>query len=174
MKNRGLLALVSLGFAAALSGCATVGRLNKLHLGMSKGEVFTVLGVPQSSSAQDGVETLHYALPENFEQALYRATTPCFVRLTGGKVDAYGRTDAREEGAADESQALKLLSDMKAERKASAAVPVAAPLAAPAASAPEDIEAKLTKLKKLADAGLITPAEFEEQKKYLLSEFISK
>jgi outer membrane protein assembly factor BamE (lipoprotein component of BamABCDE complex) len=76
--------IVLLGLLA-LAGCATTTRMNSVAVGMTKQEVITTLGTPDSTSANVGVEYLRYTFLKPFH-----GPQPYFVRLVGGKVDAYG------------------------------------------------------------------------------------
>lgn len=63
-------------------GCATkrmLARMNKIELGMTKAEVVNIMGKPLATAAHEN------------EQYLYFRSHKYFVRLTDGKVDAYGR-----------------------------------------------------------------------------------
>ena len=75
-----LAALLVMGCAAGAS------NLNGLDLGMNRAEVVSVMGEPHSVSEVDDVLYLRYWLRTG---SLF--TEEHFVRLTGGKVDAYGR-----------------------------------------------------------------------------------
>ena len=85
----------------ALTACiGTSANLNKVSLGMSKSEVIQAVGTPDSVSAQGRVEYLiyHWASPKQLiadENNLDRF----FIRLTDGRVDAYG-----EKGDFDSTQ----------------------------------------------------------------------
>jgi outer membrane protein assembly factor BamE (lipoprotein component of BamABCDE complex) len=72
-------------------GCATSHRMNSVSLGMTKQQVVEALGVPVSTSATQGVEYLNYRFSETPDHAYYGVTTPYFVRIVDGKVEAYGR-----------------------------------------------------------------------------------
>ena len=71
-----------------LTGCAIggAGKLNRVKLGMSEAEVIEAVGTPSTKSASGETAYLHYSLysdwifPDSY-----------FVRLTAGKVDAFGR-----------------------------------------------------------------------------------
>src|SRR5665213_367646 len=76
---------------AFLFGCATAGQMNRLSLGMTKQQVIDVMGTPHSVAAHENTEYLNYFLTEDETKAYYGTTTPYFVRLINGKVDAYGR-----------------------------------------------------------------------------------
>ena len=66
--------------------------MNSVSLGMTKQQVIEVLGNPNSTSAMQGKEFMNYLFTENCPPlANGCASTAYFVRLIGGKVDAYGR-----------------------------------------------------------------------------------
>lgn len=85
-----------------LSGCVTSSnKLQELEIGMSKQEVFEILGSPKSVSARaDGSEVLRYQLSGrhapllNPNHALY--ADGYTVQLMNNKVVAYGRDDEFE------------------------------------------------------------------------------
>lgn len=99
-----------------MAGCASQGtrvNLNAITVGMTKPEVIDAMGSPHSTSAADGVEYMLYTLTEGTDSSTAAAcggagvltlgliylADECrnglrddyFVRLTGGRVDAYGR-----------------------------------------------------------------------------------
>src|SRR5580698_840476 len=71
-----------------LAGCETSTALNKVHIGMSKTEVQSLLGTPDSTSAQANVEYMTYYLSSD---AGYGRDQPYMVRLVNGKVESFGR-----------------------------------------------------------------------------------
>lgn len=72
-----------------LAGCVKMAReINVISLGMTKQEVISRLGDPVSISATEGREYLNYRFLEQGEDW---ETSPYYVRLANGKVDAYGR-----------------------------------------------------------------------------------
>lgn len=75
----------------AVVGCATAHKMNTVGVGMTKQQVIGVLGPPASTSATSGVEYLNYRFSETDDHAFQGITTPYFVRIVNGKVDAYGR-----------------------------------------------------------------------------------
>lgn len=87
MRNALWLVLI----LVALVGCATSHKINKISLGMTKQQVTEALGPPVSTSATSGVEYLNYRFSETDDHAFNGTTTPYFVRIVNGKVDAYGR-----------------------------------------------------------------------------------
>ncbi len=62
-------------------------KINQVSVGMTKQQVIDLIGSPSSTSAKDGVEYLTYNLDEIGGQK----QVPFYVRLTGGKVDSYGK-----------------------------------------------------------------------------------
>ena len=81
---------------AVLVGCATSSKkLSELSVGMTKDDVLRVLGSPESTRANQGVEFLVYTLTERIakpgEAPLpFPVQGKYFVRLVGGRVDSYG------------------------------------------------------------------------------------
>ena len=67
-----------------LFGCAS--KLNQVQLGMSRDQVISAVGTPSSTSAMDSTEYLKYQLCSD-----WIFTDRYYVRLTNGKVDAFGR-----------------------------------------------------------------------------------
>src|ERR1022692_3777667 len=89
MKNR-IVALAAL----ILVGCATSATsLNKISVGMTEAQVVKVLGQPQSTRANEGVEYLHYKLGEAGDWVWWPFIQghDYFVHLTNGVVDAWGK-----------------------------------------------------------------------------------
>lgn len=81
----------AIALALLLIGCATSHKMNSVSVGMTKRQVMEALGPPVSTSATQGVEYLNYRFSETSDHAFYGVTTPYFVRIIDGKVDAYGR-----------------------------------------------------------------------------------
>jgi len=69
-----------------VSGCASSHKINAVDLGMSEGEVITVMGEPDSTSAVENTLFLRYKL-----WAGGPFLDDYFVELKDGKVSAYGR-----------------------------------------------------------------------------------
>jgi tetratricopeptide (TPR) repeat protein len=82
-------------------GCATApSAMNKVSVGMTKSEVVSALGQPQSTRATQGVEYLIYHCREvSIGRQYFMATqgisgemeADYYVRLVNGRVDAYGK-----------------------------------------------------------------------------------
>ncbi len=84
--------VLTLILTVILSGCATTGKMNQVSLGMTKQDVISMMGSPDSSSANGDIEYLTYSLYRGFFDRHYgNWSDNYFVRLKDGKVDAYGR-----------------------------------------------------------------------------------
>jgi hypothetical protein len=92
-----LKAFMTVLIAGLVAGCATSSKnLNKVSVGMTKAEVIQVLGQPESTRANRGVEFLIYSLREGISKP---GTTivpisiegQYFVKLVDGRVESYGR-----------------------------------------------------------------------------------
>jgi len=80
-RGIGLLLLVIL-----LAGCGTASRLNSVQLGMTRDQVVDVAGTPSSTSQMGNTQYLKYQLTSDWIFA-----DRYYVRLTDGRVDAFGR-----------------------------------------------------------------------------------
>lgn len=82
--KKGLMALVLI--ALMLAGCGASSKMNNLQLGMTREEVLATMGTPNSTSATANTVFFRYSLYTN-------SVFPddYFVRLTDGRVDAFGR-----------------------------------------------------------------------------------
>lgn len=143
-----LLTLVALLLAA----CATAHKISAVHIGMTKQEVVAVMGAPTSTSARGSTEYLNYALSETDDDAFRGWTKPYFVRLVNGKVDAYGRMGDFDS---TKTPTVRLETDEKVRQDVTL-------------KGNGDLYTELKKLKELKDSGVITEAEFQNQKKKLL------
>jgi hypothetical protein len=163
MKSMAIALFASL----LLAGCQTSSALNNIHIGMSKSEVQSLLGTPDSTSAQANVEYMTYYLTSD---AGYGRDQPYMVRLVNGKVESFGRfaqlfdlynrpVTSATPGQPDFPQ-LGLSS--------AASFPVAATPVRP--EAPRvDLASELATLKLLKDQGALTEEEFAKAKAKLLS-----
>lgn len=85
--------LISL-FAFLLVGCTTSSEtMTELSMGMTKSEVFKLMGKPDSISATNGTEYLTYTLrtETSFTRNTFGYQGQYFVRLVNGRVDSYGK-----------------------------------------------------------------------------------
>src|SRR5437879_2398144 len=86
-----------------LAGCTTgSSNMNRVSIGMTKAEVVRVLGQPESTSGSQGSEYMIYTLRDRLDGRPFVDLMPhevlghYYVRLTGGRVDAYGSTGEPE------------------------------------------------------------------------------
>jgi hypothetical protein len=84
MKKYRVIALLLL--VMLLSGCGTASRLNAVQLGMTRDQVVEVAGTPGSTSQLGNMQYLKYQLIND-----WIFTDRYYVRLTDGRVDAFGR-----------------------------------------------------------------------------------
>lgn len=145
-------------FAALLAGCmamihGTADQLDKISVGMSRADVVKVLGPPKTVSANGGVEYLQYRWVKTVIATDANWPDDYYVAVKNGKVSAYGR-----KGDFDSTQTPtqrvevdKTVRDVSPQNQN------------------KDLYTELKKLKDLKDSGVITDAEFEAQKKKLLS-----
>lgn len=92
-----------------LSCVSSPSKMNHVNLGMSKAEVVSILGSPQSTRAQGRVEYLVYQFLER-NPLIDSRPSPYFVRLVDGKVESYGKV-----GDFDSTKEEKLNLDVKTE-----------------------------------------------------------
>jgi hypothetical protein len=84
MKGYRVIALLLL--VMLLAGCGTASRLNAVQLGMTRDQVVEVAGTPGSTSQLGNTQYLKYQLIND-----WIFTDRYYVRLTDGRVDAFGR-----------------------------------------------------------------------------------
>jgi Short C-terminal domain/SmpA / OmlA family len=137
-------------FAVLLTGCYTAEKLNSIHIGMTKDQVTSLLGQPDSTSAQANIEYLTYYLTTD-NGRMYGGDQPYSVRLVDGKVESFGR--------------FMQLFDIY-NRPPTGSI-VNAPTWAQNNNA--DLASQLLKLKALKDQGALTDEEFQQAKAKLLS-----
>lgn len=78
---------------ALVSACGTAPsarKMNEVSVGMTKAEVISVMGQPDSTAAKDGVEYMNYRLATSALDFDESDTSEYFVRFMNGKVDAFG------------------------------------------------------------------------------------
>jgi hypothetical protein len=89
-----ILQTLMLAALIALTGCwgATAPKMNRLSVGMTKQEVVSVMGRPDSTSTLDnGVELLHYKLSPQGGPFMNLVTDEYAVKMVNGKVVSYGK-----------------------------------------------------------------------------------
>jgi len=169
MKSK--IALVfALLIGVLLAGCESSAELNNIRIGMTKAAVLTILGTPDSMSAQANVEYLTYYLEA---EAGYGRDQPYMVRLVDGKVESFGRfaqlfdlynrpvTNALPGQPGFPQPAYNLGNPL---------LPPPTVVRADSPGARVDLVAELEKLKALKDQGALTEEEFQKAKAKLLSQ----
>ena len=158
-----LLATLALAVGLVLAGCNSASQLNEVRIGMTKDQVISLLGQPDSTSAEGNVEYLTYYL---LSDPNYGREQPYMVRLVDDKVESFGRFaqlwDLYERPVNGSS--------VEVPQMGAPGVPVPGPAMAPAPAPAPDIVTQLEKLKELKDQGVLTEAEFEQAKAKVLSE----
>jgi putative oligomerization/nucleic acid binding protein len=144
-------------------------KLNGIRIGMAREEVLSVMGAPDSKSAQANVEYLTYYLLNSGSD--FERHQPYMIRLVSGRVESFGR--------------FSELADIY-NRPVTNATPGHPDLPqlglAPSTASPNgtisngpgqqrtDLVAELVKLKQLRDQGALTDEEYAKAKAMLLSE----
>lgn len=159
---------IALLASVLLAGCQTSTALNNVHIGMSKSEVQSLLGTPDSTSAQANVEYLTYYLNAD---AGYGRDQPYMVRLVNGKVESFGRfAQLFDLYNRPVTNATPGQPDFPQLGMSSASMPVAMGTAPARAEAPQvGLASELATLKLLRDQGALTEDEFIKAKAKLLS-----
>jgi outer membrane protein assembly factor BamE (lipoprotein component of BamABCDE complex) len=156
--------------AVLLAGCETSAALNKVHIGMSKMDVQSLLGTPDSTSAQANVEYMTYYLSS---EAGYGRDQPYMVRLVNGKVESFGRFaqlfDLYNRPVTNATPGQADFPQLGVASAAASLASAAAP-GSPAPAAKPDLVAELEKLKELKDQGALTDDEFQKAKAKLLGQ----
>jgi hypothetical protein len=152
-------------FAFSLTGCQTSAKLNNVHIGMTKMEVQSLLGTPDSTSAQANVEYMTYYLTSD---AGYGRDQPYMVRLVNGKVESFGRfAQLFDLYNRPVTSATPGNSDFP--QLGIASVSLNGTTSGGTGAPRTDLVAELTKLKQLRDQGALTEEEFAKAKAKLLA-----
>jgi hypothetical protein len=142
--------------AAATLGCADSARLNQVHIGMTRAEIISLFGQPDSTSAQANIEYLTYYL---MNETHYQSEQPYFIRLVDGKVESFGRFAPMYDL---QNRPVTNGSTTSAPMMGPPMAPAPAPVSGPAPTA--DIALQLLRLKQLHDQGVLTDDEFTRAK----------
>jgi hypothetical protein len=88
-----------------LSACAGTPKMNNLSVGMSKKEVISIMGQPDSTSAKGSIEYMSYSLWRDFwDRRPGDYSDQFYVRLVKGKVESYGRLGDFDSTKVEESK----------------------------------------------------------------------
>jgi len=94
-----ILHILILAGIIALAGCATAPKMNRLCVGMTKQDVISVMGRPDSTSTlDDGVELLHYKLSPQGGPFMNLITDEYAVKMVNEKVVSYGKMSELDSG----------------------------------------------------------------------------
>lgn len=83
--------LILVGLVFLVGACATASRINRISLGMNKGQVIDEMGDPNDTKASGDTEVLEYWLTATREDAIGHRNTAYWVVLRDGKVVQYGK-----------------------------------------------------------------------------------
>ncbi len=154
---------------ALLVGCESSTKLNSIRIGMTKDQVQSMLGTPDSTSAQANVEYMTYYLTAD---AGYGRDQPYMIRLVDGKVESFGRFaqlfDLYNRPVTSALPGQPNFPQLGMSSMAGAPVPV--PVNPGAASVRTDLASQLQELKALHDQGVLTDEEFQKAKQKLLNQ----
>lgn len=133
-----------------VSGCATqMSRMNHVHYGMTKDELITQLGRPDSAKVQGNAEYLTYYMSSEANAR----PQPYMIRLIDAKVESFGRFISLPDGqnrGADGAMALGVGAIMPYDMNM-------------------DTVTQLQQLKALEDQGVLTKEEAQRAKDRLLT-----
>jgi Short C-terminal domain/SmpA / OmlA family len=153
--------------AIVLAGCQTSEALNNVHIGMTKADVQTLLGTPDSTSAQANVEYMTYYLTSD---AGYGRDQPYMVRLVNGKVESFGRFaqlfDLYNRPVTSATPGQPNFPQLGL---TSASVPPNGTTFVATSSPRTDLASELARLKQLKDQGVLTNEEFSKAKAKILA-----
>jgi Short C-terminal domain/SmpA / OmlA family len=152
-----------------LAGCESSAKLNNIKIGMTKDEVQSVLGTPDSTSAQANVEYMTYYLDA---ESGYGRDQPYMIRLVNGKVESFGRfAQLFDLYNRPVTNAIPGQPNFPQLGTSFSTVSPMGPTGGGAAPAPRpDLVAELQQLKALRDQGVLTDDEFQKAKAKLLSQ----
>jgi hypothetical protein len=169
MKTRFTL-VCALLVGALLAGCESSTKLNEIHIGMTKDQVQSILGTPDSTSAQANVEYMTYYLSAD---AGYGRDQPYMVRLVDGKVESFGRFaqlfDLYNRPVTSATPGQPNFPSLGI-NSVNAMMPAPAPAYSNGAGIRTDLAGQLQQLKALKDQGVLTDEEFQKAKQKLLSQ----
>jgi hypothetical protein len=169
MKSRIALAFTLLA-GLLFAGCATSAKLNDIHIGMTKAEVQSILGTPDSTSAQANVEYMTYYLETD---SGYGHDQPYMIRLVNGRVESFGRfAQLFDLYNRPVTNALPGQPDFPQPgyTVGNPLLPQATIVRTDSTSSKADLVSALEKLKALKDQGVLTDEEFQKAKAKLLAQ----
>ena len=159
-------------FPAALDGPFggyASAKLNGIRIGMTREEVQSVLGPPDSKAAQANVEYMIYYLDSD----PYTRDRTYMIRMLNGRVESFGRfAELLDLYGRPVANPVPGQSNFPQPAYYPANPRLAAPPVGGGYSqrSAADLATELAKLKALEDQGALTPGEFEKAKAKLLSQ----
>ena len=95
MKRAVLLLLI-----APLAGCAVEAKnIDRVQAGMSRGQVRSIMGEPQTVAHSPGKECAYYTMLKDFwSRVPWSLSDRYYVCYDDGKVEAFGKVDAAPMG----------------------------------------------------------------------------
>ena len=145
-------------------GCETSAKLNDVRIGMTRDQVVSILGQPDSTSAQANVQYMTYYLDTTSD---YRDRA-YMVRLVNGKVESFGRfaqlVDLYNRPVTNATPGQP---DFPQLGIGTAGTPV---VNLPAPTPKLDLASQIERLKALKDQGVLTDEEFQKAKAKLLAQ----
>lgn len=147
-------------------------KLNNVRIGMAKAEVQSILGAPDSTSAQANAEYMvcYLELPDHVDTDL--GDRPYIVRLVNGKVESFGRfAELLDLYDRPVTGTLPGQSDLPQAADSPGNPPMPPPAIVRTGSqiVQADLATELETLRALKDQKVLTDAEFQDAKARLLS-----
>lgn len=100
MRSLRLAALPLLGLSVSLAACGVPARsIDRVHAGMDRNQVLSVMGPPDTVSHAPGKECAYYALLKDFwSRVPWSLSERYYVCYGDGKVESFGKVDAAPSG----------------------------------------------------------------------------
>jgi len=144
-------------------------KLNGIRIGMTREDVLSVMGAPDSMSAQANVEYLTYYLLNSGND--FERHQPYMIRLAHGRVESFGRfSELSDIYNRPITNATPGTPDFPQLGLASSMAPRSGINSNGAGTPSTDLVAELVKLKQLKGQGALTDEEYTKSKAILLSQ----
>jgi len=87
---------IALPIAVALTGCVHTEAVEKIHVGMDRGQVAALMGPAETTSNTAGRECATYSVTKDFwSRVPWSMTDRYYVCFADGKVETFGVTDQK-------------------------------------------------------------------------------
>jgi hypothetical protein len=144
-------------------------KLNHIRIGMTREEVLSIMGVPDSMSAQANVEYLTYSLLNSGSD--FERHRPYTIRLVHGRVESFGRfTELADLYNRPVTNATPGTPDFPQPGLATSTPLSSGTLARGAEPPRTDLVSELVRLKQLKDQGALTDEEYVKAKAMVISQ----